>query len=394
MSAASSAVARDASQPTQRCVADELVLARIAAENGATRADLLRDLAPFTSHRLSPSELRAGVDQSIVSLLFDAIISDSRGRYRLSPSGEDAIGAFLGGRKLPATWAGIRDVRLVAAALDLQPEPQILKALERPEGLRGLILQKHFGVGGKRVLSSSRLRMALAVVALERAFGNKIKSGLEAGRGLSVKASRLLAGQLARRPRDFGTDMRLVAGLAAEVVGASQSDPNSLRQAVLRQLVSERLGGSGQAKIDAEPTVVATPVVSRPNNDEAVAQRETVEVGVRLSEASQNRRPAAASRPDLVGFAGAVLKHADEVADGWPGNRKAFIARVWRAIDVAHPEWGLSDIEFKSMLAEAHRTGHVILGSADIKNKATLKDVQDSAIAYKNTVWHFIRVEN
>ena len=47
-----------------------------------------------------------------------------------------------------------------------------------------------------------------------------------------------------------------------------------------------------------------------------------------------------------------------------------------------------------SMLVEAHRTGHVVLGSADIKNKESLKDVQDSAIVYKNTVWHFICVEN
>ena len=67
---------------------------------------------------------------------------------------------------------------------------------------------------------------------------------------------------------------------------------------------------------------------------------------------------------------------------------------MWRAIAQAKPEWGLSEIEFKSMLAEVHRTGHVILGSADIKSKENLKDVQDSAIAYKNTVWHFIRVEN
>jgi hypothetical protein len=268
-----------------------------------------------------------------------------------------------------------------------------LKALERPDGLRGLILQKTFGVGGKRVLSSSRLRMALAVVALERAFGNKIKSGLEAGRGLSVKASRLLAGQLARRPRDFGTDMRLIAALAAEAVGASQSDPNSLRQALLRQLVSEKLGGGGE---NPKPARLAPAPMQGHEHSigparEAAVQTVPDQIAERLVD---SRLPAAASRPDLEGFTKAVMRHADAVADGWPGNRKAFIAHVWRAIDAAHPEWGLSDIEFKSMLAEAHRTGHVILGSADIKNKATLKDVQESAIAYKNTVWHFIRVEN
>jgi hypothetical protein len=89
-----------------------------------------------------------------------------------------------------------------------------------------------------------------------------------------------------------------------------------------------------------------------------------------------------------------VLAHALANAEGWPGNRKAFISRVWRGVAEEYAAWGLSEIEFKSMLAEAHRTGHVVLSSADIKSKASLAEVQASAIAYKNTVWHFIRVED
>jgi hypothetical protein len=394
MNGAASAVAIDVSPQMQRCVVGDLSLVRMAAENGATRADLLRDLAPLTSHRLSPSELRSTVDRALSGLLRDGAISDGRGRFRLLPAGEAIVSTWLGERRLPPAWGAIRDTRLIAAVLDVVPEPHILKALERPDGLRCLILQKTFGVGGKRVLSASRLRMGLAVVALERAFGNKIKSGLEAGRGLSVKASRLLAGQLARRPRDFGTDTRLISALAAESLGASQSDPNSLRQALLRRHVSEQLDDGNAPRKTAEPLdqmqqgsrKSATETGGRPKGELPVRESSQGDEG--------GRRPAAASRPDLDGFARTVLEHADAVAEGWPGNRKAFIARVWRAIDAAHPEWDLSDIEFKSMLAEAHRTGHVILGAADIKNKATLKDVQESAIAYKNTVWHFIRVEN
>ena len=377
MSGAASAVAIDMPPTAPKGVVGELALARIATENGATRADLVRDLAPITSHRLSPSELRAGIDDALARLLAEDIIVANRGRFRLSPLGEEAVAEQLGTRKLPSGWPAIRDARLVAAALGLSAEPAIIKALGRPDGLRGLILQRAFRVGGKRVLGSSRLRMALAVVALERAFGNKIKSGLDAGRGLSVKASRLLAGQLARRPRDFGTDTRLIAALAAEVVGASQSDPASLRQAVLRKFVTDRLG-SNVSQRPVEPVASSTGM-----SQAGVAPKKVTPP-----------RPAAASRPDLEGFVRVVLDHADAQAEGWPGNRKALIAHVWRAIAQAKPEWGLSEIEFKSMLAEVHRTGHVILGSADIKSKENLKDVQDSAIAYKNTVWHFIRVEN
>lgn len=356
----------------------DLLLARIAASNGATRADVLRDLALLTSHRLSPSELRAAVDDGLNALAADGAVSEARGRFRLSDLGEELIAARFGARPMPAGWTEIRDTRLVVVALNVTAEPTVLKALDRPDGLRSLILQKTFGIGGKRVLGSSRLRTALAVIALERAFGNKIKSGFDAGRGLSVKASRLLAGQLARRPKDFGTDTRLITALAGEAVGATQTDANSLRLAILRRYVSDRLG-------------VAQPAPSQASAD-AAAERAARKPGDVVFEVLD--RPAAATRPDLEGFVRAVLLCADKEAEGWPGNRKAFIARVWRSIAVAHAEWGLSDIEFKGMLAEAHRTGHLVLGSADIKNKDNLADVQDSAIAYKNTVWHFIRVEN
>ena len=46
------------------------------------------------------------------------------------------------------------------------------------------------------------------------------------------------------------------------------------------------------------------------------------------------------------------------------------------------------------MLAGAHRAGQLVLASADLKNKEKIKDFEDSAILYKNTVWHFVRVED
>ena len=55
--------------------------------------------------------------------------------------------------------------------------------------------------------------------------------------------------------------------------------------------------------------------------------------------------------------------------------------------------WGLSEIEFKAMLAEAHRAGHVVLANADLKDNENAKDLQDSALIYKNAVFHFIRVD-
>ena len=35
----------------------------------------------------------------------------------------------------------------------------------------------------------------------------------------------------------------------------------------------------------------------------------------------------------------------------------------------------------------------VVLANADLKDKKSMKDLESSAVPYKNTVWHFVRVE-
>ena len=84
----------------------------------------------------------------------------------------------------------------------------------------------------KRIIS-----LALAGVALQRAFNNQLSAGLAGKGGLPAKAGRLLAGQLSRSPRDFGTDTRLIAALAAEHIGAKQTDLDGLRRAVLARFL-------------------------------------------------------------------------------------------------------------------------------------------------------------
>src|SRR5581483_8894673 len=101
----------------------------------------------------------------------------------------------------------------------------------------------------------------------------------------------------------------------------------------------------------------------------------------------------APARPDLAGFAQEVRRHAASRAQGWPGNRKAYISHVWHLMREARPQWGLSEIEFKCMLAEAHRAGSLALANADLKDNNSIKDLQESAVVYRNAVFHFIRVD-
>ena len=351
---------------------DDLVLARIAPEAGATRGDILRDLTPFLSHRLSPSEIREETDLALDAVEMQGHVFASRGRYRLTHSGQTLALSLLGGRALPKDWQTIRDVHLPARALSLEGEsPQRLKSLARPDGLRAAVLQRAYKLKGKRPPSPARLRSMLAGIALERAFGNKIKGDIAAGEGLSAKAGRLLAAQLCSRPREFGTDSRLIAALAAESAGAVQTDHAALRTAVVRHLITRRMPAQ--------------------NGTQPAPAPETRQTAVKKP--APGMPPAAASRPDLAGFAKAVLSVAEPNAEGWPGNRKTLIVHAWRGIQKRYPEWGLTDIEFKAMLTEAHRTGHVVLANADLKNKANAREIQESAISFKNTVWHFVRID-
>ena len=351
-----------------------IILVRIAsAADGLTTSKLAADLAPLTAHRLGSTEWSPLVDREVAALADAGLIAMAGSAHlEATAAGVARAGIFLGLRgNLQRAWGHVQDVRLVAKALGLEREgSKRLSALATPDGLRLAIVQRAFGLKVKGVATPSRLRSGLAAVALERAFGNQIKAGLTGKLGLSAKAGRLLAGQLARKPRNFGTDARLVAALAAEQSGAVQADLATLRLAVLRRYLD------GPQKPASHPRAAAKVAVIRPRIVET-APAAPVEVG----------------RPNLAGFAQEVRRHANGCAQGWPGNRKAYISHVWHVVREKRARWGLSEIEFKCMLTEAHRAGNLALANADLKDNSNIKDLQDFAVAYKNAVFHFIRAD-
>lgn len=357
-----------------------LVLARITADGGAGRAVIVRDLTPLVSHKFSPAEWRTGAAEEIDRLEAMGLVASARGRYIATARGLEVAAAFLGGHVTTGAWVEVRDSLLVAKAIGIEGEPAAqLKSLLKPDGLRALIVQKAFGLPLKGKQSIPQLRAALAVVALERAFGNKLKSSL--GAGLSGKMGRVLAGQLAERAVNCSTDGKLIAHLAAERAGSVQADDDALRLSLLRGLVTRALA---ESKIRPEPSS-AGQVAARPPA---------------IPAAANDTRPLAAPppqpkavRPDLPTFAAEVRDAARTKAEGWPGNRKAFISHVWQTIRVGRPDWALTEVEFKCMLAEAHRVGSIQLANADLKDKKHIDELQASAIPYKNVVWHFVRVD-
>ena len=150
-------------------------------------------------------------------------VRDARGRLRLTEQGEAAVAGYFGEKEAHArTWSDQRDIWLVAKALGVDAsKPALRSALSRPDGLSALVVQQAFGLAVRQALSPSKLRAALALVALERAFGDNVKDGLGKGSALSAKAGRVLAGQLLQKPRELPTDTRLIAALCADQAGVA-----------------------------------------------------------------------------------------------------------------------------------------------------------------------------
>jgi hypothetical protein len=386
MSALSSSAPTAASRRGRATAVGHLILVRVCAAGGATRAEVIADLAPLFSHKLSPADWRRLADKEIGQIVGSALAVEDKNRLAATETGTRAAARYLGLKTFePTSWDDLRDISLIAKGLGLEKEtPARLKQLARIDGLRTMIVQNAFGLSVKKNAPPTKLRAQLAVLALERAFGNRIKAGFGKGSSLSAKAGRLLAGQLSQNPRAFTTDAKLIAELAAENAGARDATLDGLRTGVLRALGARVLeAGSAELPNPDEPPVLPARVSEPAAAMAAVA-----------NDVAPAKAPPKPYRPDLGQFATAVKAAAATRAEGWPGSRKAFISHVWDAIRTTEPSWQVSEIEFKCMLAEAHRLGAIVLANADLKDKKSIKDLESSAVPYKNTVWHFVRVED
>jgi len=276
--------------PPRKSASDRLrglALARIAAGDGhTTRSVLAQDLAQIVPHRLPAAHWRGLIEREVEALLGNGLAGDANGRLQVSTTGADAVRRFLGLRgALPRTWSELSQVRLVAKALGLERlAAKQLRALGRPDGLRAAIVQTAYKVKVKGIATPSRLRSALAALALQRAFGNQIGATLAGKSALPARAARLLAAQLCRSPRDFGTDARLIAALAAEHLGVKSAEIDGLRRAV----VCRFFAGVVEARDE-----VSRPPVTR----EAVPPPEPAPLAL------------IGGRPDLPGFVFEVRRH-------------------------------------------------------------------------------------
>ncbi|MGD9806077.1 MAG: hypothetical protein AB7E81_14575 [Hyphomicrobiaceae bacterium] len=370
-----------------------MALARIATEP-SDEAAILRDLGQILGAKGGSDIWRVEVGRLVAALVAGDLAERDGAILRATGQGVAAATEFLAAKKgLPRNWAAARDLHLVANALGLAAAPESrLRLLRKSDGLRAMIVVSHWQLKIKGQPSASRIRSALAAKALEHAFGKSGDSKSVTKSELPPKAARLLASKLSSSGREFGSDGRLIAALAAEAIGARRTDWQTLQLAVLRRYLGRSEVAVSKKRLSRGLRNRGSPKqltlsLAMPN----AATTSGADCAVHPIPALGPQQLQPGARPDPAAFASAVHAATAETADGWAGNRKAFISKVWAVIQARHSAWALTEIEFKCMLTEAHRTGLIVLANADLKDKRALKELQDSAVVYKNTVWHYVR---
>ncbi len=341
----------------------EAVLLRLSDERcplpGPLR--LMRDLQPLVAHRLSPYMWRRTLDDTMMALAAKDHVALHHQHFHATSKGhrwrDDRFGC-----RVPAgtTWPELRDVHFVAHALKIGRDHRAKAALETGDGLRRLLLERTLGLKLRAEDGLAGLRDVLARHALRK--GTVAGDLAVSGHLLTASLRRAQAATLIKGRAKPDSDHRLIARVAAEQIGSANTSPAALRMQLLRSyMCGESVAGMERTKKPAARTSVSRP------------QQSAFELGEFLT---------------------AVRNFARECAQGWSGNRRALISRVFPRLADAHPDWGLDVGQFKTLLAQAHKAGRLHLVHDDLRDKKLLDDLAASAVAYHNMTMHFIRVED
>lgn len=329
----------------------DLILSRMACagSSGITARQIQNDLNEYVSHRFTDGEWRRESEERLSEIL-ERGLAEAKGqtKYSITAAGKKAVTkAFGPAAEAGQEWSDFCDIVLVGAALGIEVKSlKSLAPIQSADRLRCAILKTTYHLPIRRAVPTvAEVRTALAVRAMEKSYDETLSKKFSSRTKLPEKIAVFLGSRLLRRPRELSTTNELFAWLASEGLQVPQRDPKSLRQALVRSL------------LDPE-------------------------------------EPAPSERPgDLHGFAEAITCLAKPRATGWPGNKRAYISHVWEGLRDERPGWEIDESEFKDLLTEAHRAGHLTLQIADLRTKDNIGDIQASVTKYKNNEWHLIRIE-
>ncbi|WP_428263998.1 hypothetical protein [Haliangium sp.] len=369
---------------------DVLILARLAGPTKSVPqpAQLRKDVGRFLAARLSPGELHALIDDRLAALRTRGDLV-ATGPLAVTEAGRRRVQDALGVTSIPA-WKALRTWLAPALALGLDPAQAKVRArLRDADGLRGAALRRGHDLPGP---DAPTLRQAVDALAWRQL-------GVDTDRPLTLNAVRrhLLSGLLAGKSR-LELD-KLVALLAADSAGAGRTEPDALRDALVRDWLAPAPSSDAWT---ADPRGTSTPAPTAPAASTpapaAPAPPTPTHAPAPTTPVQTPTTPALApsvapAELDLGAFARLVQAAADTAhgpEDGRFGARKVFISALWRRLR-AHPACAHLDFGgFKGRLVEANRANLLALHRADLVQAMDPAEVRASETHFGNATFHFV----
>ena len=319
-----------------------LILVRLlGAFDGMLRPEFLASLGEYLD-RDDPSDAEATVLGALDDLAEDKRLEESQDLIRLKAPGRAEAMAFLGYASADevAPWSELEHVFLAAAPLGLRkPNENEQKRFSGVDGLRAVILRKHYNLDIEEYPSLPKVRDALVWWAIGDRFGRQYNHGSDQKLDNPTVARSILSALLDSE-REYEPRSSL-ALLAARAVGARGSDAKELRRAIVARWLSE----------------LAHPV----------------DLG------------------DLASFVATLHEVARTTKSGRFGANKVFISHVFRELQ-RRGGMDLPRETFNRCLIEAHTRDHVTLSRADLVEAMNPEDVRESEVQHQNSRFHFVRI--
>lgn len=252
--------------------------------------------------------------------------------------------------------------------------------------LRGLVLDDDNGLKDREEL---RRRIGTHHVTKWQQLSDRVLPAL--GLGVAADDSKTLA--------KLDSSDAWAAAIAGRARGQWRDGPPPSSAALCDAFAWERLGLTGKAKrlpgevrsLFLQQELAATPA----RHDRLLRQLAARELGVPRADAKSLRDGLV--RLWLVegtlgprAFTNDVVAVARRARDGVFGDRKVFIAEVWRALRT-EPKWSSITLDdFKTRLLVAHRAGDLVLARADLVAAMNPEQVAASETTANGASFHFI----
>ncbi len=316
---------------------DQLILARMLF--AATPQKARDDVGKLAAARLSSAEWTEAFEPHWRRLVEAELVRPKpRSKmFELVDEGRRRACEFLQIDEPPPklTWAKVQSDYLLPRAMNVRPGSPEAERLKKPASLKRAVIARSRGL---TLPAGATVKQALSALAWKL-----IRVESDADFTAENVIQQIVFKQ--QPARKLSTD-QVASSLAAAAVGARTKAPADLKLSILRQWLLPTQG---------------------------------------------SETPAGGS--DLAAFAARVLNAARSLpASGRFGDNKVFIAHVWRKLRDELAVDGLALDPFKQRLVEANREGLVRLSRADLVEAMAPADVEESATAYENATFHFIRL--